>query len=68
MIRFIDEVSLAGKRVLVRLDLNTPLNGTAIADTTRIEAALPTLSYILEQGAEKIIIIEPFGTSQRDGG
>ena len=64
MIRFINEIPLAGQRVLVRLDLNTPLKGTSperVADASRIEASLPTLRYILDEGAEKVIIISHLG-------
>ena len=64
MIRFIDGVPLAGKRILVRLDLNTPLKGTTperVADASRIEASLPTLRYILEEGAAKVVIVSHLG-------
>ena len=64
MIPFIDEVSLKDKRVLVRLDLNTPLTGTEskwVADATRIEAALPTLEHILQEGAEKVVLVSHLG-------
>ena len=64
MIRFIDEIPLKDKRVLIRLDLNTPLKGTTpeeVADVGRIEAVLPTIEYILKEGAEKIIIVGHLG-------
>ena len=64
MIRFINEIPLTGQRVLVRLDLNTPLKGSSpetIADASRIEASLPTLRYILDEGAEKIVIVSHLG-------
>jgi phosphoglycerate kinase len=47
----IDELEVSGRRVLVRCDLNVPLEGGAITDDLRIRAALPTLEALLEKGA-----------------
>lgn len=46
---------LGGRNVLVRLDLNVPLSKGKITDSTRIDAALPTINYLLEQGATPIL-------------
>merc|ERR1712174_137324 len=42
---------LKGKKVLVRCDLNVPLDGKTITDDTRIRASVPTLKYLLDKGA-----------------
>ena len=45
------DIDLAGKRVLLRADFNVPLEGSTITDDTRVRATLPTIQYILGQGA-----------------
>jgi len=47
----IDELDVSGKRVLVRCDLNVPLDDGAITDDLRIRSALPTLEALLERGS-----------------
>jgi phosphoglycerate kinase len=47
----LDELDVAGRRVLVRCDLNVPLEDGAITDDLRVRAALPTLEVLLERGA-----------------
>ncbi|MDQ2817095.1 MAG: phosphoglycerate kinase [Candidatus Eremiobacteraeota bacterium] len=50
------QVDLAGKRVLVREDLNVPLQGDTVSDETRITAAAPTLSDLSRRGARVIVV------------
>jgi len=54
MIPTLDDLSPAGKRVLVRVDFNVPLRAGAIVDDTRIRAALATLNELLDAGATVI--------------
>ena len=48
--------SLAGRRVIVRCDLNVPLNGSEITDDGRVRASIPTLKALLSQGAGVVVI------------
>ncbi|HEV2346980.1 MAG TPA: phosphoglycerate kinase [Actinocrinis sp.] len=61
----IDDLEVSGKRVLVRADLNVPLDGTRITDDGRIRASVPTLSALLERGA-KVIVTAHLGRPKGD--
>ncbi|MGO4300288.1 phosphoglycerate kinase [Leifsonia sp. RAF41] len=52
--------SLAGQRVVVRCDLNVPLEGTKITDDGRVRASIPTLNALINQGA-KVVVISHLG-------
>ncbi|OQX69183.1 MAG: phosphoglycerate kinase [Sorangiineae bacterium NIC37A_2] len=50
------DLDLAGKRVLMRVDFNVPLDGTRITNNARIVAALPSIQYALDQGASVVLM------------
>ncbi len=54
-LRTIEEIDVRGKRVLLRCDLNVPLKDGVITDDGRIKASVPTIKYLLEQGASIVI-------------
>ena len=55
-----EATSLNGKKIILRLDLNVPLNNGLITDTTRIDKILPTINFLLEKNS-KIIIVSHVG-------
>ncbi|KAF0233795.1 MAG: phosphoglycerate [Desulfovibrionaceae bacterium] len=53
--RFLDEMDITGKRLVIRVDYNVPMNGSEITDDTRIAASLPTLELALSKGASLVL-------------
>ena len=56
MFKTIDDVTVAGKRVLVRGDLNVPVRDGKVTDATRIERLVPTLRDLIAKGARVVVI------------
>ncbi len=56
----IDDLDVAGKRVLVRVDFNVPMEGGRVSDATRIERAVPTIATLTERGAA-VVLLSHFG-------
>ena len=61
--RSVRDLKLSGRRVLIRVDFNVPLDKAtgAITNTQRIEAALPTIRYALDQGAASVVLMSHLG-------
>jgi phosphoglycerate kinase len=56
----LDDMDLAGKVVLTRVDINVPMDGTVVTDTTRIDKIVPTVRDILAKGG-KVVLLAHFG-------
>ncbi len=59
--RTLDDLDVDGKRVVVRVDFNVPLDHGRITDDARIKAALPTLRELREKGAAKLVLLAHLG-------
>ena len=56
----VKEADLKGKRVVIRVDFNVPVKNGVVTDATRIKAALPTINYLIDNGAS-VVVMSHFG-------
>ncbi len=59
--RTLDDLDVAGKAVVVRVDFNVPLHDGTIGDDARIQAALPTLRELRQEGARRLVLLAHLG-------
>src|ERR1700761_6199476 len=63
----LDQLDVAGKRVLMRVDLNVPMQDGKVSDATRIERLVPTIEALTKAGA-RVVLISHFGRPQGKAG
>jgi phosphoglycerate kinase len=59
--RSVRDADVQGKRILVRSDLNVPLENGRVADDTRIRSSLDTLRWLLDRGAQEVVVASHLG-------
>jgi len=65
MFRTLDDIGeVAGKRVLVRADLNVPMDGGRVTDDSRLRAAMPTIAELADKGA-RVVVLSHLGRPER---
>ena len=66
MIKTVKDISVSGKRVVMRVDFNVPMKEGKVQDDTRIMAALPTIRYLLDAGAKSLVLMSHLGDPDKD--
>jgi 3-phosphoglycerate kinase len=61
------DVDLKNKKVIIRVDFNVPLDGERITDDIRIRSAVPTIKYVLDHGASRVILMSHLGRPKGAG-
>jgi phosphoglycerate kinase len=64
--RSVESATVDGKRVLLRSDLNVPLEGARVADDTRIRAAVRTIQWLLDHGASEVAVCSHLGRPESE--
>jgi 3-phosphoglycerate kinase len=66
MIKTVKDIDIKGKRILMRVDFNVPMKEGVVQDDTRIKGALPTIDYILKNGAKSLVLMSHLGDPKKD--
>ncbi len=66
MIKTVKDIDIRGKRILMRVDFNVPMKEGVVQDDTRITAALPTIEYVLKNGAKSLVLMSHLGDPKKD--
>ncbi len=66
MIKTVKDIELTGKRIIMRVDFNVPMKDGVVQDDTRIQAAIPTIKYILEKNPRSLVLMSHLGDPKKD--
>lgn len=62
----VKDIEVKNKKIIMRVDFNVPIKEGIINDDTRIRAALPTIQYVLENGAKSLVLMSHLGDPKKD--